>query len=62
MPCSCERNESRDGSYDRKTPVIHSQSIIGAKPICIIEWLVFNDSQEFAFARDEKKISYRRVL
>jgi hypothetical protein len=45
-----------------KSPVIHSQSIIGAKPICIIEWLVFNDSQESGFVRDEPKISCRRVL
>jgi hypothetical protein len=42
-----------------KSPVIHSQAIIGVKPICIIEWLVFNDSQESGFVRDEPKMSCR---
>jgi hypothetical protein len=30
-----------------KSPVIHSQSIIEAKPICIIEWLGMAGFQRF---------------
>jgi hypothetical protein len=53
-----EMNHAMDRTIEKLLSSI-PKSIIGAKPICIIEWLLFNDSQEFRFVRDKPKISYR---